>query len=469
MAKSTKSQCPQCGVLAAKLTALMAEVARLREHLARAQKDSTTSSKPPSSDIVKPQPSDPTGEGLKRKIGGQPRHEQHIRELFSHEQITKFHTHPLDACPDCGGRLHHNASLAKVVQQIDIEAIPVTIAQHTGLEYWCDHCQKTCTGLPLSVQRGGLVGPNLTALIAFMKGYCHASFSTIRKFLHDVVGVEISRGMLSKTIGKVSQALEGTYEELAELLSLEDRLIVDETGHKNNGQRWWTWCLRAELYTLYKIDARRSADVLLELLGADFAGVIGCDYFSAYRRYMKVMGVEVQFCLAHLIRDVKFLTTLPDVGERAYGERLREALKHLFAVIHRSETMSAASFERELQAARALVLYQGLNDVPPTRAAQNMAKRFRKHGESYFTFVTTPGVEPTNNLAEQAIRFVVIDPLITQGTRSEAGRKWNERIWTVIATSGQQGRSVFKFVKRTIVNWLEGGEALSLVPEVGVC
>ena len=50
-----------------------------------------------------------------------------------------------------------------------------------------------------------------------------------------------------------------------------------------------------------------------------------------------------------------------------------------------------------------------------------MAKRFREHGESYFTFVTTPGVEPTNNLAEQAIRFVVIDRHITQGTRSEAG------------------------------------------------
>jgi transposase len=470
MARSTKSQCPQCGVLAAKLTALTAEVARLREQLARAQKDSSTSSKPPSSDIVKPQTSDPTGEGLKRTIGGQPGHEQHVRDPFPHEQITKFHTHSLDACPDCGGKLHHNAPLAKVVQQMDIRAVPVTIDQHTCLEYWCDHCQKACTGpLPLSVQRGGLVGPNLTALIAFMKGCCHASFSTTRKFLRDVVGVKISRGMLSKTIGKVSQALEGPYEELAELLPLEAVLNIDETGHKDNGQRWWTWCLRAELYTVYKIDARRSADVLLEMLGADFAGVIGCDYFSAYRRYMKGMSVEVQFCLAHLIRDVKFLTTLPDASERAYGERLREALKHLFAVIHRHETMSAAAFKRELQAARALVLYRGLNDVPSTRCAQNMARRLRKHGESYFTFVTTPGVEPTNNLAEQAIRFVVIDRLITQGTRSEAGRKWNERIWTVIATCGQQGRSVYEFLKNTIANWFEGNEAPSLVPEVAPC
>ena len=86
---------------------------------------------------------------------------------------------------------------------------------------------------------------------------------------------------------------------------------------------------------------------------------------------------------------------------------------------------------------------RGTRDVPETRHSRNLAKRFEAHGESYFRFLTTPGLEPTNNLAEQAIRFVVIDRLITQGTRSEAGNRWCERIWTVIATCAQQGRSVF--------------------------
>jgi transposase len=79
-----------------------------------------------------------------------------------------------------------------------------------------------------------------------------------------------------------------------------------------------------------------------------------------------------------------------------------------------------------------------------------MAARFEKHGESYFRFITTPGVEPTNNLAEQAIRFVVIDRLITQGTRSERGNRWCERIWTVIATCTQQGRSVFEYLEAAV-------------------
>src|SRR5271156_2886220 len=114
----------------------------------------------------------------------------------------------------------------------------------------------------------------------------------------------------------------------------------------------WTWCFRAGLYTLFKIDPTRSTDVLIKVLGTEFDGVLGCDYFSSYRSYMDRFGVTTQSCLAHLIRDVKFLTTLPDARDRAYGERLRQALKDLFAVIHRREEMSAAEFARELQAAR---------------------------------------------------------------------------------------------------------------------
>jgi transposase len=466
MAKSGRSTCPQCRVLAAELAALKEDVARLREQLAGAKKNSSTSSKPPSSDIVKAKPPE-DADGAKRKIGGQPGHPMHSREPFAAEEITKFHEHPLDACPSCGGQLQRNGSFAKIVQQMDIQAVPLTIEQHTCPEYWCEHCRKACKApLPLPIERGGLVGPNLTALIAFMKGVCHASFSTIRKYLRDVVGVQIERSTLCKIINKVSQALEGTYEELLVLLPFEDILNIDETGHKDNGRLWWTWCLRADLYTIYKIDARRSADVLLDLLGDDFDGVIGCDYFSAYRRYMRMMGVEVQFCLAHLIRDVKFLTTLPDARDRTYGERLRTAIKELFGVIHRREQLSAAAFARELQAAREGVLQRGLSEVPTTQHAQNMAKRFREHGEAYFTFVTTPEVEPTNNLAERAIRFVVIDRLITQGTRSEAGRQWCERIWTVIASCAQQGRSAYTFLQEAIIQWFNGGEAPSLLPEV---
>jgi transposase len=466
MKKARNGKCPGCRDLATKVAALEAEMARLREQLAAAKKTSATSSKPPSSDIVKPKPVGCEADGQKRSIGGQPGHPKHEREPFTPEQITKFVSHTLAACPDCGGSLQRNGHVERVVQQVDIETVPLTIEQHTCPEYWCDHCRQPCWApLPLPIARGGLAGPNLTALIAFLKGFCHASYSTIRKYLRDVVGVTIARSTLVKIVNKVSEALAGSYEELLELLPTAATLNIDETGHKDKGERWWTWCFRADLYTLYHIDARRNAAVLIETLGTDFNGVIGCDYFGAYRKYMRLLSIEVQFCLAHLIRDVKFLTTLPDAATKAYGEGLRVALQQLFAVIHRRQDMSAAEFARELQAARDRVLLAGLHNVPPTRQAQTMASRLRKHGAAYFTFVTTPGVEPTNNVAEQAIRFVVIDRHITQGTRSEAGRQWSERIWTVLATCAQQGKSLYEFLKMATGHWFQGDAAPSLLPE----
>jgi transposase len=456
--------CPQCQVLATKVAALEAELGRVRQQLAAAKKNSVTSSKPPSSDIVKPKPPE-RPDGQKRSIGGQPGHDRHERVPFPPEQVTGFETHTLEACPGCGGALRLNPTHPRVVQQVDIEKTPLTIEQHTCPEYWCDHCQMSCWApLPLKIARGGLVGPQLTALIAFMKGGCHASYSTIRTFLRDCVGVTLARSTLANTISKVSEALDGPYEELLRLLPDEAVLNIDETGHKCNRTLWWTWCLRADLYTIFKIDPHRSADVLMDLLGRDFEGTIVCDYFSAYRRFMRECDIVIQFCLAHLIRDVKFLTTLPDAATKAYGERLRQALRELFEVIHGRDELSAVAFERQLKAARDVVLNAGMRDVPTTRPAENMAKRFRKHGAAFFTFITTPDVEPTNNSAEQAIRFVVIDRHITQGTRSETGRRWSERIWTTIATCAGQGRSVIDYLKASVENWFNGFPSPSLLP-----
>src|SRR5919108_2239862 len=470
MARPAKKSCRQCqrlqaqvDTLQARVEALLAEVTQLREQLAAAKKNSSTSSKPPSSDIVKPPPADESSSP--RRVGGQLGHPKHERAPFPPEQVTHFEEHLLQVCPGCGGGLRRNGQLARVVQQVDIAQPPLTIEQHTSPEYWCVRCQRAYQApLPSAIEKGGLVGPQLTALIAYLKGACHASFSTIRTFLRDVVAVTISRGELSKILRKVSAALDKPYEELLQALPDEAVVYVDETGHPCQGERWWTWCFRAELYTLYRIDAHRHAEVLMDTLGQEFRGVLGCDYFSAYRRYMRECSVRLQFCLAHLIRDVKFLTTLPDARDRRYGAGLRVALKDLFDIFHQREQLTPGVFQARLQAARARVLQAGLAQVPPTPHGANMAKRFREHGAAYFTFVTTPGVEPTNNLAEQAIRFVVIDRHITQGTRGASGQRWSERIWTVIATCVQQGRSVYQYLCAAVGNWFANEPAPSLLP-----
>jgi transposase len=436
----------------------------LETELARLRKDSSNSSKPPSSDIVKP-PKPPCASGRKkRRIGGQPGHPRHERVAFPPEQIDAIRTYKLNRCPDCGGRLKPMKGGAQVIQQVEIVRKPVRIVEHRAGAYWCVHCGRAhAAPMPAQVVKCGLMGPDLTALVAYLKGVCHASFSTVRKYLRDVMGVTISRGQLAKLIAKVSAALADPYQQLLNQLPSQPRLNVDETGHKDNGKPLWTWCFRAELFTLFKIQPSRGSAVLLKVLGDEFDGVLGCDYFSAYRKYMKDFGVAVQFCLAHLIREVKFLLTLPDPVTQNYAQRLLKALRQLFRIIHRREEMTPERFQRALERARKAVLKVGRR-APARRQARNLAKRFRQHGAAYFRFITAPGMEPTNNLAEQAIRFVVIDRRITQGTRSEIGRQWNERIWTTIATLTQQGRSILAYLRDAFHAYLHNQTTPALLP-----
>jgi transposase len=446
-----------------RVSELLARVAKLTEQVAKLSKNSSNSSKPPSSDIVKP-PKPPGPKGGKRPIGGQPGHPRHQREPFTPDQIDRVVKHDLKQCPDCGGPVRPAAAPARVLQQAELIERPVEIVEHQAGAYQCVRCGKIHHApMPPQVEQSGLIGPGLTALVAYLKGVCHASFSTIRKFFRDVLKLAVSRGQLVKLINKATGAMDFAYEQLRTCLPDEKRLNVDETGHKDKGQAYWTWCFRAELYTLFKIDPSRGSQVLIEMLGREFAGVLGCDYFSAYRKYMGDFDVAVQFCLAHLIRDVKFLTTLPDQATRNYGQRVLEGLRGLFHVIHRREQMDPACFGRALGKARDELMATGQR-APQTREAQNLAKRFRLHGTAYFQFITTPGIEPTNNLAEQAIRFVVLDRLVTQGTRSDRGRRWCERIWTATATCAQQGRSVFHYLRDTLSAHLRGEPALSLLP-----
>jgi transposase len=443
---------------------------QLERELAKARKNSSTSSKPPSSDIVKPpKTTKDTTSATKRRAGGQPGHPKHERAAFPPEHLNETIEYTLKSCPCCGTTLEAADKAPHVIQQVDILEIPVRIEEHRGLPYWCPSCRTVhYAPMPLHVVKGGLFGPRLTALVAYMKGVCHASFSTIRKFLRDVIEMPVSRGYLRKVIAKVSDALAPAFDELLNALPEQTALHIDETGHKENGERFWTWCFKAAMYTLFRLDKSRGSQVLLDVLGEEFRGVIGCDYFSAYRKYMRLNDkVDVQFCLAHLIRDVKYLTTLSDLETKAYGERLRAGLKALFDVIHHRDEMDSSVFQQALEQSRDALLIHATHEVPQTNEAQNMAKRFEKHGAQYFQFITSPDIDPTNNLAEQAIRFVVIDRRITQGTRSQSGRHWCERIWTVIATCTQRGIDIFEFLYQSVCAHWEQSPHPSLLHDSG--
>jgi transposase len=279
------SGCQGCVELRKLVEQLQARLAQVEAELAAAKKNSHNSSKPPSSDFVKkpkPQPKD----GSKRKIGGQPGHPLHERTPFADQDVDYTELHCIE-CPDCHGPVVPSQEPPKVLQQIDL-VLPSEMISVVGFRShacWCRQCKQVhYAPIDEAKRRAGLVGPRLTALVAYLKGACHCSYATIRKFIEAMFHIELSDGLLAKLICKASDSLDKAYQELAFLLPKEPWLNVDETGHKNNGQGMWTWCFRASLFTLFKIDPSRGSDVLIDMLGVEFNGILGCDYSSNKRR-----------------------------------------------------------------------------------------------------------------------------------------------------------------------------------------
>ncbi len=447
--------------LQAQVTEQALRIPELERKLAAATKDSTNSSKPPSSDIVKP--------GKRRRLtgktkrGGQKGHKRNLRQALPADELDWLTQYSYEVCPDCGGPVQVDTQdPASVLQQIEVVAKPIEATEHQSLRCYCAACQKThACPIPPEVRKAGLCGPELTSIIGFLKGACHASFSTIRKYLRDVYGLQLSRGMLQKIINKVSEAIAPIYESLFDNLKAERVLNVDETGHRDRGQKMWTWCFRSNGFTVFRIDPRRSSGVLLDVLGEEFDGVIGCDYFSAYHKYRGLTDCAVQFCFAHLIRDLRFLKEHSSGRTHGWAGRLLDAIRDMFRVIHDREKLGER-FDGELEDAAMMVLMRATYRVPNDPKACNLARRFEEHGDDYLRFLTTPGLEPTNNIAERAIRFVVIDRRVTQGSKSEQGQRWLERIWTLMATCEQRGLSLFDCLRQAVKQHLAGEPPPSL-------
>jgi transposase len=448
--------------VAAAVAPLLTRIAQLESEVARLKKNSGNSSKPPSSDIVKPPKPEASQRRGKRSIGGQPGHAKHERRPFGPDEVDRIVEYELTTEEARGLR---PLQRWRVVQQVELVERPFVITEYRARQYRDRRTGQIVTAaLPPEVAAAGLVGPRLSAAIAFQKAACHMSYTTIHNFWQDIAGLHLCRGLLVKVVQKVSHAIRRPYEDLRDALAWQDRLGIDESGHKDAGRRHWTWCFRAPRFTVFHIDPSRGSEVLRTVLGETFGGVIGCDYFSAYHKYMADSGATVQFCMAHLIRDIRFLTEQSNASLVRWSEKLLGWLRKLFHTLHRRYQGTPEEFARRMNVIRQGFLKQ-VRHPPSLREALTLAARFRgRAAEHYFTFLTEPAVEPTNNLTEQAIRHVVIDRRVTQGTRGDDGMRWGERAWTVLATCAQQGRRTFQFLHDALLAHFTAQAAPSLLP-----
>ena len=314
----------------------------------------------------------------------------------------------------------------------------------------------------------------MLSMIGWLKSRAHCSYSTIAVWMSDVLQVHVSRGYLAKLCnGTISASLADAHDELKQAIPEQPQLGSDESSLKNNGKKNWIWCITAPLFTLFHIANSRSRSVLEELIGTDYDGFLHFDYFSANCSFAWNFDMKAQYCWAHLIRDIRFLLKHPDKKTKAWAKQLLDRSRRLFSAWHHRDEMTDAGFHRSMITHRERFL-EIVRKPPDSKEAANLTERFLivelvdgdsyDMSQDYFRFMFASGVEPTNNRSEQQMRHCVIDRRITQGTRSEAGQRYHERMWTAIATCDKQGRSFFHFLHESLTAKLTGMEPPSLLP-----
>lgn len=452
------------------------QIADLERQLALRQQNSVTTSKPPSSDgLAGRQRVRGRRQKSRRKPGGQPGHPGHSRPLVPAERVNvRVDLFP-DACRHCQHALPAEARDAagepRRHQVTELPAIEAHITEYRCHRVVCPACGKT-TQAPLPDEIEGQFGPQLTALIAYLTVVCRLPRLVVQRLLEGALQIPMSLGSTQKAWEETSAAVAVPYLELEQALPHQPVLNGDETGHRTNGAKRWLWTLVAPTFVFYTITTSRGADVLRRLLGATFGGILGSDRLSTYLTYA---SGQRQFCWSHFTRN---LLSAEELAKTTSGTRFcREALalqRQLFRLWHRfrgDPHVRGRPLTRQQLIAKAFPLEQAFFALGEryVNAADddvsNLARALFVHHPHFFTFVHEEGVEPTNNVAERALRTAVQWRKIMFGNRSAAGELAVARLLTVTRTCQLQQLNALVYLTAAIRAHRRRHAVASLLPK----
>ncbi len=434
------------------LTQVVALQARVVDLEAQLKQHSGNSSRPPSSDppSAPPRPPrSPTG----RKRGGQPGHPGHQREVLPPEQVDEFVVHQPTACPTCQGALPPDLPEcgSRLRQQVwELPPVQPHVTEHQFPAVTCPHCQATVRAPRPADVPPGAFGPRVVALVALLHGRYRLSDRETAALLDDLLGLPLGVGSVPALCETVSAALAPVYAAVATALEAQPVANVDETSWKEAGARRWLWVAVTAICTLFQVAQHRSGAVLQTLLGPAFAGIVGSDRYCAY----KSLPVERrQICWAHLRRNWQaFRERDGPVG--VWGEEAVALIDRLFTTWHRFRdgAVDRAGLQREMAPIQAELraLVERGRDALPWEKARSFCRDLLGWWPALWTFVAVPGVEPTNNVAERALRPAVLWRKGCFGTQSESGNRFVARILTVTTTCRQQERHVLTFLTEAV-------------------
>lgn len=449
------------------------KIADLERQLAGRKKDSTNSSKPPSSDgPAAARRLKPTHCRGRRKPGGQEGHPGRHRELEPLERVDQIVPVLPPDCRHCGQPLPQQLEQAHTVGELhryqvtELPPLRAQIIEYQCHKVACPHCgHPTRAQLPAEV-RVSLFGPRLAGLIAYLTVGLRIPRRGVEQLLETVLGIQISLGSTQKLVEETSEALAATCQELERQLPKEPVLNSDETGWRSMAERRWLWALVAASFVFFTVAASRSSKVLIHLLGTVFPGILCSDRFGAYLKYHKG---RAQFCWAHLKRD---LLGILEFTRTTDAERFcRNALAltaRLFRLWHR---FRGGGFDRAELIQRSIPLQKrffGLCEQhldSEDKEVRVLATALFRHCDRLFAFLEHPGVEPTNNSAERALRHAVIWRKGSFGNQSSKGEVATARLLTVARTCVMQRRNALEFLSDSVRRHRAAQPALSLLQQ----
>jgi len=402
------------------------------------------SSVPPSTEHPHAKPKRKRLPAKKRKQGGQKGHKRHLRELIPSEQCTTLTRCYPDACRRCGGELQPQAAEPRRHQVWDLPPIEPVVDEYQLFGGLCPCCGITTQAdLPPGVPTGQC-GPRLAAFTGLLMGHFRQSKRRASMFLGDLLNIPCSPAWTVKIQNLVSQAIAAPYEQLRSELEKQPQLFVDESPTKEKKMKAWLWVAVAPMFAVFGIFGNRSRESLVSLIG-DYSGIIlNCD-----RAKMYLDGKRLQWCWAHLKRDIQKLIDSTDGQVKRLGRDLMKQERLLFEHWrrYRAGEITWRGFQRLAGPIRGefnSLLVRGSFSGNATLIG--FCDEILPRKEHLWTFLEVEGVEPTNNTAERALRPAVIYRKLSFGTQSASGSRYLERILTVSETCRLQHRNAYAYL-----------------------
>jgi len=441
------------------LAALHARVGELEAQL---RQHSQYSSRPPSSDPPSA-PRRPSRPPSGRPPGGQPGHPGAHRVLKPPDAVEHIEVVRPEHCARCGRRLGGDDPDPVRHQVTELPQPRAETVEYQVHRLACPACGTVTTPpLPPGVPTGAF-GPRLQAIVGLLGGRYQLSDRQVQEVLATLFGVALGLGSVPALKQATSAALAAPVAEAHAYVQAQERANVDETGWREAHRKAWLWVAVSSWVTVFLIQASRGSRAAQALLGADFAGIAGTDRWSGY----SWLGTaRRQVCWAHLKRD--FAAFLDRGGPSAgLGAALLAQVERLFALVQRVRegTLAHADLAQAMapvQQEVAALLRQGAA-CEHAKTARTCQKLLTVEA-ALWTFAQVPGVDPTNNAAERAIRPAVLWRKRSGGTQSAAGSRFVERLLTTVTTLRQQRRDVLAYLTAACDAAHHGRPAPSLLP-----